>query len=74
MLELRNLGAHPHSLRICTPVDSARVMRDVPELINHMWGQPLSRAACPPATTKNRKSPPGRPWQARADTQGKFVR
>lgn len=40
MLQLRHLGAHPHSLLILTPVDSARVIRDVAELINHLWGHP----------------------------------
>ncbi len=40
MLQLRHLGAHPHSLLTVTPVDSARVIRDVAELINHLWGHP----------------------------------
>jgi hypothetical protein len=38
VLKLRHLGAHPHSVPILTPVDSARAIRDVAELINHLWG------------------------------------
>ena len=38
ILQLRHLVAHPHSSLILTPVDSARVIRDMAELINHLWG------------------------------------
>jgi hypothetical protein len=36
--KLRNLGAHPHSVPLLNPQDSALAIRDVAELINHLWG------------------------------------
>ncbi len=39
MLKLRHLGAHPHAKSRLGPEDSARTIRDVAEIINHLWGQ-----------------------------------
>jgi len=42
ILQLRHLGAHPHSVPTLTPIDSARAIRDVAEMINHLWGHRTS--------------------------------
>ncbi len=39
IVRLRNFGAHPHALSQVNPIDSARSIRDVAEIINHLWGQ-----------------------------------
>lgn len=57
MLQLRHLGAHPHSLLVLTPVDSARVIRDVAELINHLWGHPTLGGRLYGETDDNVKTP-----------------
>ncbi len=36
--DLRNLIAHPNSYHLCTPVDAARTLSDIAELINQLWG------------------------------------
>lgn len=38
LVEFRNLGAHPSSYRVVSPVDSARRIRDVAEIVNRLWG------------------------------------
>lgn len=38
MLQLRHLGAHPHAISRFGPEDSAHTIRDVAEIINHLWG------------------------------------
>ncbi len=36
---LRNLVAHPTGYHLVTPVDAARTLRDLAEIINHLWGE-----------------------------------
>lgn len=36
---LRNLAAHPTGYHLVTPVDAARTLRDLAEIINHLWGE-----------------------------------
>jgi len=56
MLQLRHLGAHPHSLLILTPVESAQAIRDMAELINHLWDIPLLEAVYTGKRTTTEKS------------------
>ncbi len=57
ILHLRHFGAHPHSLIILTPVDSASVIRDVAELINHLWGHRTPRGRLYGKTDDNGNEP-----------------
>jgi hypothetical protein len=34
----RNYVAHPAGYQLVTPVDAARALRDLAEIINHLWG------------------------------------
>ena len=36
--KLRNLSAHPRHYQVLSPVDSARSIWDVGEIVNHLWG------------------------------------
>lgn len=38
ILNLRHMGAHPHAASRLGPGDSADIIRDVAEIINHLWG------------------------------------
>ncbi len=40
ILHLRHAGAHPHAMYRVDAVGVGRAIRDVAELINHLWGQP----------------------------------
>ncbi|WP_447002501.1 hypothetical protein ACRAKI_22595 [Saccharothrix isguenensis] len=37
-VELRNMVAHPSGYHLGTPVDAARVIRDLAEIVNCLWG------------------------------------
>lgn len=39
ILNLRHMGAHPHAASRLGPGDSADAIRDVAEIINHLWGR-----------------------------------
>ncbi|GAA0818821.1 hypothetical protein ACFQVD_30350 [Streptosporangium amethystogenes subsp. fukuiense] len=36
--DLRNLAAHPAGYHLTTPVEAARTLSDLAEIINHLWG------------------------------------
>jgi hypothetical protein len=38
LVKHRNLAAHPTGYQLVSPVNSARAIRDVAEIINHLWG------------------------------------
>jgi hypothetical protein len=40
LVKLRNSAAHPTGYQLTTPVDSARTICDVAEIINQLWGAP----------------------------------
>lgn len=40
LVKLRNSAAHPTGYQLTTPVDSARAICDVAEIINRLWGAP----------------------------------
>ena len=49
--ELRNMAAHG-SYHLTSPVDAARTLSDLAELINHLWGQPTPGGRLYPAPLK----------------------
>jgi hypothetical protein len=38
LVRMRNRVAHPSSFSLVSPVDSARSIKDMAEIINHLWG------------------------------------
>ena len=38
LAKLRNMAAHPAGYHLTTPVDAARTLSDLAEIINHLWG------------------------------------
>jgi hypothetical protein len=46
---LRNMAAHP-GYHLTTPVDAARTLGDLAEIINHLWGVPNPRRPAVPGT------------------------
>ncbi len=48
-VRMRNRVAHPSSYGLITPVDSARSIRDLAEIINHLWGSPTAGGRLYPA-------------------------
>lgn len=38
LVDFRNRAAHPTGFHVTSPVDSAGAIRDVAEIINHLWG------------------------------------
>ncbi|UOZ05683.1 hypothetical protein [Amycolatopsis sp. WQ 127309] len=49
---LRDLVAHPTGHHLATPVDAARTLRDLAEIINHLWGAPTPGGRLYPAPIK----------------------
>lgn len=49
---LRDLVAHPTGYHLATPVDAARTLRDLAEIINHLWGAPTPSGRLYPAPIK----------------------
>ncbi|WP_327187442.1 hypothetical protein [Streptomyces sp. NBC_01334] len=49
--EMRNMAAHG-SYHLNSPVDAARTLSDLAELINHLWGQPTPGGRLYPAPLK----------------------
>lgn len=49
---LRDLVAHPTGYHLATPVDVARTLRDLAEIINHLWGAPTPGGRLYPAPIK----------------------
>jgi hypothetical protein len=47
--ELRNMVAHPNGCHLDTPVDTARTMSDLAEVINQLWGHPTPGGRLYPA-------------------------
>lgn len=47
--DLRNLAAHPVGHHVVTPVDAAMTLRDLAEIINHLWGVPTPGGRLYPA-------------------------
>ncbi len=54
LVELRNRGAHPSSYRVVSPVDSARRIRDVAEIVNRLWGSLTPGGRLFPAPVRRR--------------------
>jgi hypothetical protein len=49
LVRIRNRVAHPSSYGLTTPVDSARSISDIGEIINHLWGTPTPGGRLYPA-------------------------
>ncbi|MET8577301.1 hypothetical protein [Streptomyces sp. NPDC005012] len=47
--ELRNMVAHPNGYHLDSPVDAARTMSDLAEVINQLWGHPTPGGRLYPA-------------------------
>jgi hypothetical protein len=49
LVRMRNRVAHPTSYHLVMPVDSARSIRDLAEIVNHLWGSPTPGGRLYPA-------------------------
>lgn len=51
---LRDMVAHPNGFHLDTPVDAARTMSDLAEVINQLWGRPTPGGRLYPAPIERR--------------------